>query len=786
MNINSSAKKKLNVNGSSYSYFSLEAIAQKLGHDISKLPFSLKILLENLLRFENGKSVTLEDIEAVILSVKDQDKRIEIAYSPSRVLMQDFTGVPAVVDLAAMRDAVAKQGGDPKKINPLVAVDLVIDHSVQVDFAGNKEAFAKNVDLEMQRNKERYEFLKWGQESFDNFRAVPPGTGICHQVNLENLAKVVWTKEVNGETFAYPDTVVGTDSHTTMINGVAVLGWGVGGIEAEAAMLGQPISMLIPEVIGFKLTGKLSEGVTATDLVLTVTSILRQEGVVGKFVEFCGSGLSNLSLADRATVANMAPEYGATCGIFPIDEETLNYLRLTGRSEETIALVENYAKAQGMFRDVNSAEPEFSQLLELDLSTIKPSIAGPKRPQDKILLTETKKSFQTLVGDDAKKEVKIASLNDNLTNGDIVIAAITSCTNTSNPAVLIAAGLLAKNALAKGLKIKKTVKTSFAPGSQVVGEYMENSGLQSYLDELGFDIIGYGCTTCIGNSGPLHDDIESAIKDNDLLVASVLSGNRNFEGRVHPLTKANYLASPPLVVAYALAGNMNVDLTKDAIGVDQDGNNVYLKDIWPSNKDIKKLSDSFVNRKVFEKRYADLFKGDEKWQKITINKSDTYSWDEKSTYIRLPNFFDDLGNNQLSDVKNARILAVLGDSITTDHISPAGNIAVNSPAAKYLQEHGIERKDFNSYGSRRGNHEVMMRGTFANIRIKNEMVEGVEGGYTRISPSKEAISIYDAAMEYKKQNTPLVIFAGKEYGTGSSRDWAAKGTYLLGVKAVIT
>ena len=782
-------KKSFNVNGKEYQYFSLDEAAEQLKKDISKLPYSLKILLENLLRFEDGDVVKAVDIKAVIDSVKDESKRLEISFSPARVLMQDFTGVPAVVDLAAMRDAVVKAGGNPKRINPLVPVDLVIDHSVQVDFAGNKDAFAKNVELEMERNNERYQFLKWGQQSFNNFRAVPPGTGICHQVNLENLAKVVWTKSENGEVIAYPDTVVGTDSHTTMINGLAVLGWGVGGIEAEAAMLGQPISMLIPAVVGFKLTGALNEGITATDLVLTITNILRKKSVVGKFVEFFGTGLKNLSLADRATIANMAPEYGATCGIFPIDQETLNYLYLTGRDEQEIALVEHYAKAQNMFFDENSIEPEFSEVLELNLSDVKPSIAGPKRPQDKVLLENATKSFADLAAENKVetlgKRFSVDQVNSDLGNGDIVIAAITSCTNTSNPAVLIAAGLVAKKAVAKGLKIKPTIKTSFAPGSQVASEYLANAGLQQYLDQIGFNIVGYGCTTCIGNSGPLHPQIEETIKANNLLVGAVLSGNRNFEGRVHPLTKANYLASPPLVVAYALAGNLNVDLSKDSLGTGSDGQPVYLKDIWPSNKEVSDTINSFVNREIFVKKYANLFAGDKSWQDIQNIKSDTYNWDKNSTYIRLPNFFDDISAKKLSDIKNAKILALFGDSITTDHISPAGNIASNSPAAEYLKAHKVEKKDFNSYGARRGNHEVMMRGTFANIRIKNEVLGGVEGGYAKLSKAGEELSIYDAAMEHKKQNTPLIIFAGLEYGTGSSRDWAAKGAFLLGVKAVI-
>ncbi len=783
--MNNKVKKELELNGKKFSYFSLNEISKITGKDISKLPYSLKILLENTLRCDFDTKTS----EAIIDSVKDSTKRIEIAFSPARVLMQDFTGVPAVVDLAAMRDVVKKQGGDPKKINPRIPVDLVIDHSVQVDFSGNSEAFTKNVSLEMKRNLQRYEFLKWGQESFNNFRVVPPGTGICHQVNLENLAKVVWQKEEDGEIILYPDTVVGTDSHTTMVNGLAVLGWGVGGIEAEAAMLGQPISMLIPEVIGFKLAGKLKEGVTATDLVLNVTNTLRTKGVVNKFVEFFGEGLDSLSLANRATISNMAPEYGATCGIFPIDQETINYLKLSGRDEEQIELVEKYAKEQGIFRDKNSTDPEFSEVIELDLDSIEPTIAGPKRPQDKILLKNSQESFLNLIKENNKdlndKRTMIPSINSSVGHGDVVIAAITSCTNTSNPEVLISAALLAKNAYAKGLKVKKFVKTSFAPGSQVVSEYLSDSGLQDCLDKIGFNIVGYGCTTCIGNSGPLNSEIEKVIKDKDLLVSSVLSGNRNFEGRVHPLTKANYLASPPLVVAYALAGNMNINLAKDAIGTGDDGKKVYLKDIWPKDAEIKAIIDKFVNRGIFIKRYKDLFKGDSNWQKIKISKSDTYNWDQKSTYIRLPNFFDNLDNIKLTDIKNAKILALFGDSITTDHISPAGNIASNSVAAKYLEANGVDKSDFNSYGSRRGNHEVMVRGTFANIRIKNKMLEGVEGGFTRISGEKDVLSIYDAAQEYKKQGKSLVIFAGKEYGTGSSRDWAAKGTYLLGVKAVI-
>ncbi len=776
--------KSLKVGNQDFNYYSLPSAADSLGLDISKLPFSLKILLESLLRNFDGEVVKKEHLEAVIKSVKDKSQRIEIAFSPARVLMQDFTGVPAVVDLAAMRDAVAKLGKNPDKINPLVPVDLVIDHSLQVDFQGNKESFQKNVDLEFERNAERYEFLKWAQKSFNNFRAVPPGTGICHQVNLENLAQVVFSN--NG--LAYFDSVVGTDSHTTMINGLGVLGWGVGGIEAEAAMLGQPISMLIPEVIGFKLTGKLNEGVTATDLVLTITQMLRKKGVVGKFVEFFGSGVANLSLANRATIANMAPEYGATCGIFAIDSETINYLNLTARSPENIALVEAYAKAQEVFVENYNFEPDFGDVLELDLASVVPSLAGPKRPQDRIELAEIKQSYQNLL-----KELNIVEkprhivpqLNDDLGDGDVVIAAITSCTNTSNPSVLIAAGLVAKKAVEFGLKVRKHVKTSLAPGSQVVSEYLQNSGLQNYLDQLGFNVVGYGCTTCIGNSGPLHEKIEELIKENNILVASVLSGNRNFEGRVHQLVKANYLASPPLVVAYALAGNLKINLASDPIATAVNGKKVYLKDLWPTDEEINAVVSAQVKREVFAKKYANLFEGDEAWKKIKVEKSGTYSWNENSTYIRLPNFFDDLNRNDVSEIKNAKILAIFGDSITTDHISPAGNIAANSPAAAYLLEKGINKKDFNSYGARRGNHEVMMRGTFANIRIKNEILGGTkEGGYTKNSKG-EVVSIYEAAMSYKQEGNSLVIFAGKEYGTGSSRDWAAKGTLLLGVKAVV-
>jgi aconitate hydratase len=782
-------KSSLKVGEKEYKFFSLEEAANSLGKDISKLPYSLKILLENIVRNFDGVVVTKDHISSLIDSVKNPQKRIEIAYIPARVLMQDFTGVPAVVDLAAMRDAVQKMNKDPRKINPLVPVDLVIDHSVQVDFAASKEALAKNVVLEMRRNNERYEFLKWAQKSFNNFRVVPPGTGICHQVNLENLAQVVWSKEVDGETIVYPDTVVGTDSHTTMVNGLAVLGWGVGGIEAEAAMLGQPISMLIPEVIGVKLTGKLQEGITATDLVLTIVNILRKKGVVGKFVEFFGPALACLSLADRATVANMAPEYGATCGIFPIDQETINYLELTGRSYENIELVKAYAKAQNMFCDNYANEPEFSEVLELDISSIEASMAGPKRPQDRVNISQVDESFEKLLSElgieKDRKRVLISDINSNFGDGDVAIAAITSCTNTSNPSVMIAAGLLAKKAVLKGLKVKSFVKTSLAPGSQVVSEYLENSGLQVYLDKLGFNVIGYGCTTCIGNSGPLHPKVADAIKTKDLVVASVISGNRNFEGRVHSLVKANYLASPPLVVAYALAGSIRPDILSDPIGLDNNGQKVFLKDIWPTKQEIDEVIKSNITREIFEEKYSDLFKGDKTWQEISVEKSDTYDWNLDSTYIRLPSFFDNLHRSNAVEIKAAKILGIFGDSITTDHISPAGNIAVTSPAAEYLKEKKIEQKDFNSYGARRGNHEVMMRGTFANIRIKNEMLDGKEGGFTKIFEKNEVTSIYDAAMFYKEKHVPLVIFAGKEYGTGSSRDWAAKGTYLLGVKAVI-
>lgn len=784
----------LTANGKEYTYYSLPKAAQSLGVDFNKLPFSLRILLENLLRNEDNKTVSLADIKAFASWIESRNEPRDIAFRPARVLMQDFTGVPAVVDLAAMREAVKAMGGDPTKINPLSPVDLVIDHSVMVDKYGTAEAFEQNVALEMERNKERYAFLRWGQKSFDNFRVVPPGTGICHQVNLEYLAKVVWTKTENGKTIAYPDTLVGTDSHTTMVNGLAVLGWGVGGIEAEAAMLGQPISMLIPEVIGFRLKGKVKEGVTATDLVLTVTQMLRKKGVVGKFVEFFGEGLNHLPLADRATIANMAPEYGATCGIFPIDAETINYLKLSGRDEDTIALTEAYAKAQGMWREASTPDPVFTDTLELDLSTVEPSMAGPKRPQDKVLLSQAASAFskelpslnvgKVIEGD----MVAVKGADYQLAHGHVVIAAITSCTNTSNPYVMMAAGLVAKKAHALGMKVKPWVKTSLAPGSQVVTAYLQDSGLQTSLDALGFELVGYGCTTCIGNSGPLLDPIEASIKDNNLVVASVLSGNRNFEGRVHANVRANYLASPPLVVAYALAGSMNIDISKDPVGVGSNGKPVYLKDIWPTNQEVSDIVAKTVTAAMFKSRYANVFSGDKTWQAIATAEGLTYGWDNSSTYVQNPPYFIGMSKESkgdVHDIKSARCLAVLGDSITTDHISPAGNISKTSPAAKYLANNKVEAIDFNSYGARRGNHEVMMRGTFANTRIKNEMLQGVEGGMTEYLPSSEQMSIYDAAMKYKADGTPLVIVAGKEYGTGSSRDWAAKGTFLLGVKAVI-
>ncbi len=787
------SKTSLNSGGQSYYYFSLPKAAESLGIDLKRLPYSMKILLENLLRHEDGKTVNKEAIEGFKTWMANKGRNpVEIAYRPARVLMQDFTGVPAVVDLAAMRDAAETSAGKAQAINPLCPVDLVIDHSVMVDKFGTADAFEENVRIEFERNMERYAFLRWGQKAFNNFRVVPPGTGICHQVNLEYLAQVVWTKSDDWDTIAYPDTLVGTDSHTTMVNGLGVLGWGVGGIEAEAAMLGQPISMLIPEVVGFKLTGKLAEGITATDLVLTVTNMLREKGVVGKFVEFFGPGLADLPLADRATIANMAPEYGATCGIFPVDEETIRYLTLTARDESRIKLVEEYTKAQGMWREDDGADTIYTDVLELDMSSVQPALAGPKRPQDKIVLAQAAASFKeaqpTLNNGPIEAEARLPVAGEDFAvgHGDVVIAAITSCTNTSNPSVMIAAGLVAKKAREKGLQSQPWVKTSLAPGSKVVTEYLEKSGLQDDLDALGFNLVGYGCTTCIGNSGPLPEAIETMVKDKKLVVCSVLSGNRNFESRVHPLVKANYLASPPLVVAYALAGSMYKDITTEPLGTGADGQPVYLKDIWPSNQEIHAVIEQCVTREMFKQKYADVFTGDELWQSINTAEGKTYSWNNRSTYVQNPPFFETEDKEERgNDIKGAHILALLGDSITTDHISPAGSIALDSPAAQYLQANGVATKDFNSYGARRGNHEVMMRGTFANIRIKNEMLPGTEGGKTIFVPTNETMSIYDAAMRYVKAGTPLVVFAGKEYGTGSSRDWAAKGTRLLGVEAVV-
>ncbi|UKJ73668.1 aconitate hydratase AcnA [Azospirillum brasilense] len=786
-------RRSLSVGGKSYDYFSIKAAEDAGLGDLSRLPYSMKVLLENLLRFEDGRTVSTDDVKAVAQWLHDKRSDREIAYRPARVLMQDFTGVPAVCDLAAMREAMAALGGDPKKINPLVPVDLVIDHSVMVDFFGNPSAFEKNVELEFERNLERYAFLRWGQKAFDNFRVVPPGTGICHQVNVEYLAQGVWTDtDPAGKLVAYPDTLVGTDSHTTMVNGLGVLGWGVGGIEAEAAMLGQPISMLIPEVVGFKLTGRLKEGTTATDLVLTVTQMLRKKGVVGKFVEFYGPGLDHLTLADRATIGNMAPEYGATCGIFPIDAETIRYLTFTGRDADRVAMVEAYARAQGMWRDAGTPDPVFTDMLELDMTTVEPSLAGPKRPQDRVPLSQAAQSFSgdlvgTFKAEDADRSVPVQGCGYNLDQGAVVIAAITSCTNTSNPAVLVAAGLLARKAVEKGLKSKPWVKTSLAPGSQVVTDYLAKAGLQPYLDQLGFNIVGYGCTTCIGNSGPLPDPIAAAVEEGNLVVAAVLSGNRNFEGRVNPHTRANYLASPPLCVAYALAGNMKIDLAKDPIGTGHDGQPVYLKDVWPTNQEVQDAIDASLSAEMFRSRYGNVFEGPEQWRGIRTAEGQTYEWQAGSTYVKLPPFFADMPKtpDAVSDVRGARALAVLGDSITTDHISPAGSIKKTSPAGEYLLSHQVRPQDFNSYGARRGNHEVMMRGTFANIRIRNEMLAGVEGGETRHYPSGEQLPIYTAAMRYAQEGVPLVVIAGKEYGTGSSRDWAAKGTKLLGIRAVI-
>jgi aconitate hydratase len=781
----------LEAGGKSYAYYSLEKASQALG-DIARLPFSMKVLLENLLRFEDGVTVTRDDLQCMVDWLKERKINREIQYRPARVLMQDFTGVPAVVDLAAMRDAMKQLGGDAQKINPLVPVHLVIDHSVMVDEFGTPKSFEKNVELEYARNSERYEFLKWGSQAFDNFQVVPPGTGICHQVNLEHIAQAVWTsKDQDGEEVAYPDTLVGTDSHTTMVNGLGVLGWGVGGIEAEAAMLGQPISMLIPEVVGFRLTGALAEGITATDLVLTVTQMLRAKGVVGRFVEFYGPGLDALSLADRATIANMAPEYGATCGFFPIDERTVEYLRLTGRDEARIELVRAYAKAQGMWRDASSPEPVFTDTLDLDMTCVQPSLAGPRRPQDKVLLSDVDDRFNDELEATYKKandpRVPVDGEEFDLGNGDVVIAAITSCTNTSNPSVLVAAGLVARKARALGLDSKPWVKTSLAPGSQVVTDYLDRAGLSEDLNAIGFDLVGYGCTTCIGNSGPLAEPISKAVNDQDLVVCSVLSGNRNFEGRVSPDCRANYLASPPLVVAYALKGTVRSDMNSDPIGTARNGKPVYLKDIWPTNEEIRALIDAHVNSDMFRSRYADVYRGDDRWRGIEVAGSDTYAWPDGSTYIANPPYFEGMTMTPaaIGDIAGARALAVFGDSITTDHISPAGAIKLDSPAGKYLTGKGVPRLEFNSYGARRGNHEVMMRGTFANIRIRNRMLDGVEGGFTRHAPTGEQLPIYDAAMRYKADGTPLVVIAGKEYGTGSSRDWAAKGTMLLGVRAVI-
>ena len=778
----------IDIDNKSFNFYSLSK-AEKNGLDgISYLPKSLKVLLENLLRYEDGVSVSKKQIEAIQKWLVDRKSATEIAYRPARVLLQDYTGIPAVADLAAMREAVKEKNKDPKKINPLSAVDLVIDHSVQVDQSAKKDSFEKNVDIEFERNGERYSFLKWGQQAFDNFRIVPPGTGICHQVNLEYLSKVVWSESSGGKTYLFPDTLVGTDSHTTMVNGLAVLGWGVGGIEAEAGMLGQPISMLIPEVIGFEVKNKLPEGTTATDLVLTVVKMLRDKGVVGKFVEFFGEGLKNLSLADRATIANMAPEYGATCGFFPIDDETLRYLRFSGRDEHTVKIVEKYAKEQGLWSSDNI---KFTDKISLDMSTVVPTISGPKRPQDKVLLTDAASNFKKVFKETTKRNKnnvsKVKDTDFEIKDGSILIAAITSCTNTSNPNVLIGAGLLAKKAIEFGLKTKPWVKTSLAPGSQVVTDYLEKAGLNKYLDMLGFNLVGYGCTTCIGNSGPLKENIVSAIEKESIYAVSVLSGNRNFEGRISPHIKANYLASPPLVVAYALAGHMEIDLYKDPLGKDKNGKDIYLKDIWPSNKEIETTLADSLNANMFIKRYSNVSEGPVQWQKIKTEKTSIYNWDESSTYVKRPPFFDQLSDEPegFKEIKDARPLLILGDMVTTDHISPAGSIQKESPTGEYFMKHQVLPKDYNSYGSRRGNHEVMMRGTFANIRIRNEMAPGTEGGFTKLHPEGKVMPVYDAVVEYKKRGTDLVVIGGKEYGTGSSRDWAAKGTKLLGVKVVI-
>ncbi len=782
-------RRTLIVNGRNYDYFSLKAAEEKgVGH-LSQLPFSLKVLIENLLRHEDGRSVTVDHIKAAAKWDGSTGQGIEIAYRPARVLLQDFTGVPAVVDLAAMRDAMIEMGGDPEKINPLSAVDLVIDHSVMVDSFGTADAFNSNVKMEFERNKERYEFLRWGSTAFQNFRVVPPGTGICHQVNLEYLSQVVWINEVEGTTYAYPDTLVGTDSHTTMVNGLAALGWGVGGIEAEAVMLGQPISMLLPEVIGFKLTGALKEGTTATDLVLTVTQMLRKKGVVAKFVEFYGPGLEHLSLPDRATIGNMAPEYGATCGFFPIDEETIRFLEFSGRDPDRIRLVEEYAKVQGLWRNSSNPEPIFTDTLELDISTVEPSLAGPRRPQDRVPLSRLSANFEEELPswEESKKRVPVRGSEFFMEDGHVAIAAITSCTNTSNPSVLIAAGLLARKAAAKGLKVKPWVKTSFAPGSQVVTDYLEAAGLQADLDGLGFNLVGYGCTTCIGNSGPLLEPISDAIDEGNLVVGAVLSGNRNFEGRVHQQVKANYLASPPLCVAFALAGTLQINLAEDTLGFDTEGNDVFLKDIWPTNKEIKDTIAKAITPEMFRKRYGNIQEGPAEWRSMSVPDGQTYSWQENSTYVKFPTFFEGMERepNDLKDITGARALLMVGDSVTTDHISPAGGIAKISPAGDYLLERQIRPEEFNSYGSRRGNHEVMMRGTFANIRIKNELVAGIEGGVTKHMPDGQKMPIYEASVKYREEGVPLVVLGGKDYGMGSSRDWAAKGPNLLGIKAAL-
>ncbi len=778
----------IEIDGKNFKYYSLKKAEENGLSNISKLPKSLKVLLENLLRYEDDLSVTKNQIESIQTWLKEKKSKTEIAYRPARVLLQDYTGIPAVADLAAMREAVKDKNKDPKTINPLSAVDLVIDHSVQVDQSAGSDSFDKNVEIEFKRNGERYSFLKWGQQAFDNFRIVPPGTGICHQVNLEYLSKVVWTEDFKGESFIFPDTLVGTDSHTTMVNGLSVLGWGVGGIEAEAGMLGQPISMLIPEVIGFEIKNKMPEGTTATDLVLTVVKMLRDKGVVGKFVEFYGEGLKNLTLADRATIANMAPEYGATCGFFPIDDETLRYLKFSGRDQSIVNIVEKYAKTQGLWA---SEDIEFTDTVTLDMSTIVPTISGPKRPQDKVSLTDASKNFKKIFAETTnKKEFSISKVSNTdfeIKDGSILIAAITSCTNTSNPNVLIGAGILAKKAVELGLEVKPWVKTSLAPGSQVVTDYLKKAGLNTYLDKLGFNLVGYGCTTCIGNSGPLAENIVDAIQKKNIYGVSVLSGNRNFEGRISPHIKANYLASPPLVVAYALAGHMSFNLYKDSFGKNKEGKEIFLSDIWPSNKEIEDILKSSLNANMFIKRYSNVSDGPKQWQQIKTEKSSIYNWEESSTYVKKPPFFDNLPDQPegFKKIENARPLLILGDMVTTDHISPAGNIQKESPTGEYFMKHQVLPKDYNSYGSRRGNHEVMMRGTFANIRIKNEMAPGTEGGYTTLYPEKKVMPVYDAVVEYKKRGTDLVVIGGKEYGTGSSRDWAAKGTKLLGIKAVL-